>query len=168
MAAARSMKSHHETIGKSVDWVTPREILLPLGYFDLDPCIPSFMPWRTAQRMLTKLDDGLTSPWQGRVWLNPPFDRRAIGKWLAKMAEHANGIALIPAATETAHFKQFVWAKATSILFLEKRPHFHYPDGRRAAANSGCSICLVGYGTLNDEFLKLSELGFYIELRKRI
>ena len=163
---SQSMKSHHSPIGKSTDWITPQWILEPLGEFDLDPCVPLQMPWRTAGFHLTPEDDGLKSKWTGRVWMNPPFDRRQIGKWLEKMSNHGNGIALIPAATETAHFKKYVWSKATSILFLNKRPHFHYPDGRRAAANSGCPICLVGYGRHNDAVLLESGLGQWLKLNR--
>jgi hypothetical protein len=160
----RSMRSHHAPIGKSTEWVTPKWILEPLGSFDLDPCTPDQMPWVTAGKMLRKEHDGLKTDWSGRVWLNPPFDRRGISQWLEKMADHGNGIALIPAATETKHFKNFVWDRATSVLFLHKRPKFHLPSGEEASANSGCSICLVGYGHDNDITLMASGLGYFVRL----
>lgn len=59
-------------------WLTPPELLKALGAFDLDPCCPSRMPWRTAVTMYSPLDNGLMAPWFGRVWLNPstkPLDR---------------------------------------------------------------------------------------------
>jgi hypothetical protein len=103
------MKSHHATIGKSNDWITPQWILEPLGKFDLDPCASEVMPWKTAKISYTEADNGLRKPWPGRIWMNPPFDRRSIGLWMRKMKEHGNGIALIPAATETKHFRETVW-----------------------------------------------------------
>jgi hypothetical protein len=39
-----------------------------------------------------------------------------------------------------------VWSRASGILFLYGRPHFHHIDGTRGEANSGAPICLVGYG----------------------
>ncbi|MCP6582198.1 phage N-6-adenine-methyltransferase, partial [Klebsiella pneumoniae] len=84
-------------------------------------------------------DDGLAQEWQGRVWCNPPFGREAV-KWLRRMADHGNGIALIPARTETAMFYETVWARADAVLFMQGRPHFHYVCGRRAPANSGAPI----------------------------
>ena len=59
-------------------WLTPRRIIDALGHFDTDPCCPDVMPWRTADRMITKAEDGLKTPWIGRVWLNPPYGREAI------------------------------------------------------------------------------------------
>lgn len=93
-----------------------------------------------------------------RVWLNPPFGRAA-AKWLRKLADHGNGIALIPARTETAMFTESVWQRADAVLFLHGRPHFHRPDGSRAAFNSGAPICLVAYGIANVVALSRSRLG---------
>lgn len=80
------------------------------------------------------------------------------------MAEHGDGIMLVPAATETPAFKDHVWGAASSVLFLSKRPHFHSPDGAKAKSNSGCSICLVAYGAKNDALLETSKLGKFIKL----
>jgi len=146
----RSMSlSGHQSAKMDTDtWLTPPEWIAALGPFDLDPCCPPKMPWPTATRMLTKSEDGLATPWSGRVWLNPPFGQKAPW-WLRKMAEHGNGVALIPARTETAMFYESVWAKADSILFAKGRPHFHFPDGTRARCNSGAPIALVAYGSAN-------------------
>jgi hypothetical protein len=158
-----SLSGHQSAAAKSVDWLTPPEILQPLGVFDLDPCCPEVMPWETARRHLTIRDCGLLTPWSGRVWMNPPFGRDA-DVWLGKLAAHGNGIGLIPARTETRMFFAHVWGKATSILFLRNRPHFYRPDGKRAAFNSGAPICLVGYGEENDKHLAFSGLGKWVKL----
>lgn len=143
---------------KSDTWLTPPEILRNLGAFDLDPCCPRGMPWKTAARMMCPPTDGLSKAWNGRVWLNPPFGNRA-ALWLAKMAEHGNGIALVPARTETRMYYASVWPRATAVLFLRGRPHFHRLDGTRAAANSGAPIALVAYGEDNAKILERSGLG---------
>jgi hypothetical protein len=80
------------------------------------------------------------------VWCNPPFGPEA-GRWLARLADHGHGIALVPARTETRWFVAYVWGRADAVVFLHGRPHFHRPEGTRAAANSGAPICLVAYGT---------------------
>lgn len=164
-AKALSMKGHQPQASAEVDWVTPRWILDELGDFDLDPCTPDAMPWTTATSRFTKDFDGLNQTWFGRVWLNPPFDKPSRAAFLKKMSAHRNGIALVAVAPETEWFRTWIWPYATSMLFLDKRPHFHYPDGKRAKANSGCSICLVGYGFPNDEALRTSGLGEYVKLR---
>lgn len=130
--------------GKSDDWLTPPGILECLGTFDLDPCASVDQPWATAIEQWT--DHGLDRGWHGFVWCNPPYGRQT-GDWLAKMADHGNGIALIFARTETAMFVEHVWGRATAIVFLHGRLFFHHPvSGRRAAHNSGGPSCLVAYG----------------------
>ena len=153
--------SAHQKNGGHDEWLTPPEILRALGAFDLDPCAPVVRPWETAARHYTVADDGLALPWAGRVWCNPPFGREAV-KWLRRMRDHGNGVALIPARTETAMFYETVWGAADGVLFLKGRPHFHYVDGRRADFNSGAPIALVAYGEANLEALRQSGLGFVV------
>lgn len=153
-----SLSGHQSPNMGNDEWLTPPEILAPLGQFDLDPCAPVTRPWPTAAAHFHKHDDDLHREWNGRVWCNPPFGREAV-KWLRRMAEHGNGIALIPARTETAMFYECVWGKADAVLFLKGRPHFHYVDGTRAAFNSGAPICLIAYGEYNAAILRASGLG---------
>jgi hypothetical protein len=126
-------------------WLTPPEILAAVGPFDLDPCAPVDRPWPMAAEHYTEADDGLSLPWYGMVWCNPPFGPEA-GAWLDRCAEHGNAIALVPARTETRWFVRAIWGRANAVLFLHGRPHFHRPNGDRAKANSGAPICLVAYG----------------------
>lgn len=155
------MSSHQSPVMKNDEWLTPPEILAPLMPFDLDPCAPRVRPWPTASEHFHAEDDGLSKEWRGRVWCNPPFGREAV-KWLRRMVEHRNGIALIPARTETAMFYECVWGVADAVLFIKGRPHFHYVDGRRADFNSGAPICLVAYGCMNAAILRNSGLGFVV------
>src|SRR5262245_18377776 len=74
------------------EWLTPPEIIKALGEFDLDRCAP--------------LDDGLKKPWIGRLRCNPPYGGFT-PKWMRRMADHGNGIALTFARTETKTF--FPW-----------------------------------------------------------
>ena len=72
-------------------WLTPPHIINALGTFDLDPCCPPQMPWKTATRMVCRPDDGLAVDWSGqRVWLNPPYGREAV-PFLRKMAKNTMG-----------------------------------------------------------------------------
>ncbi|WP_249181297.1 phage N-6-adenine-methyltransferase [Burkholderia sp. AU19243] len=147
---------------KNDEWLTPPEWIQALGPFELDPCAPVVRPWNTARLHFTVEDNGLAREWLGRVWCNPPFGREA-AKWLKRMADHNNGIALIPARTETAMFYESVWSRADSVCFVRGRPHFHYVDGRRAPFNSGAPICLVAYGRANTIALLGSRLGHVVE-----
>lgn len=155
---------------KNDEWLTPPEILAALGPFDLDPCAPVVRPWDTASAHYTKetgndkARGGMNHPWTGRVWLNPPFGRHA-HMWMLKMMSHGNGIALVPARTETAMFYECVWNVADAVCFLKGRPHFHRVDGSRAPFNSGAPIALVAYGSSNATVLRSSGLGFTTDAR---
>lgn len=170
------LSAHQSAHMKNDEWLTPPMIKLPLGRFDLDPCSPIDRPWDTADQHYTIEDDGLSKAWHGRVWLNPPFGREAI-KWMRRMCDHGNGIALIPARTETAMFYETVWGHADGVLFLRKRPHFHVSQdttfihngkpvhvarGCPAPFNSGAPIVLVAYGERNLKVLIDSCLGFVV------
>ncbi len=157
-----SLSSHQSARMKNDEWLTPPEWIQALGPFELDPCAPIVRPWNTARIHFTVEDNGLAREWLGRVWCNPPFGREA-SKWLKRMADHNNGIALIPARTETAMFYESVWSRADSVCFVRGRPHFHYVDGRRAPFNSGAPICLVAYGRANTIALLDSRLGHVVE-----
>jgi hypothetical protein len=143
------------------DWITPKHIIDALGPFDLDPCQSATQPWPCANKGYVWPVDGLREPWHGRVWLNPPYSVHA-AEWLAKLARHGQGTALIFARTETAMFFAHVWRAASAVLFLEGRLYFHYPDGRRADANAGGPSCLVAYGRADVEKLAASDLAGHL------
>lgn len=142
------MGSHQSHAMGKDEWLTPPAVLSALGEFDLDPCSPINRPWETAKAHYTVVDDGLSKPWHGRVWCNPPYGAAA-AQWLDRLAAHGNGIALIFARTETAAWVEHVWAKADAILFIAGRLHFHHVDGTRAPANSGAPSALIAYGPDN-------------------
>lgn len=145
MGTGRAMGSHHSARAKTHTWITPRHIIEALGPFDLDPCAAPAQPWPCAAKQYTEAEDGLSKPWEGMVWPNPPYGMHA-WKWLNRLAAHGNGIALIFARTETAGFFREVWDKAHSMLFLEGRLFFCREDGIAARANAGAPSVLVAYG----------------------
>lgn len=154
----RGIGGHHShRMGTDV-WLTPRHILDALGEFDLDPCsAPDPALWPTAMHHYTLPVDGLAEPWFGRVWCNPPYGQMA-WKWLEKLADHGRGTALVFARTETAGFVKTVWSRASAVMFLHGRLHFHHADGTRAKANSGAPSCLVAYGDTDAQQLMDSGL----------
>ncbi|MFI8977259.1 DNA N-6-adenine-methyltransferase [Nocardia asteroides] len=161
----RAIGSHQSACMKSDTWLTPPQILDALGPFDLDPCAaPPPRPWSTASHHISAPDDGLTQPWAGRVWLNPPYSRQAV-TWLARLAEHGSGTALVFARTETRWFVDTVWSQASAMLFLHGRLHFHHRDGTRAAANAGAPSVLVAYGAADAAVLASAPLaGTFVDL----
>jgi len=80
------------------EWYTPRWLFAAAGItFDVDVCAPADPAFRTcpARRYLTVLDDGLTSPWHGTVWCNPPYSK--IPGWSDRFKDHPDGMMLVPA-----------------------------------------------------------------------
>lgn len=154
----RGMGSHQSAAMLKDEWLTPPEIIKALGgpeSFDFDPCAPINRPWEMARRHYTISDNGLTKPWHGRGWFNPPYGGPPIvGPWMRRIAAHGEGTALIFARTETALFFETVWKRATALLFLEGRLYFHHVDGTRAAANAGAPSVLVAYGDNDARILR--------------
>lgn len=156
---------HESPVNLTDTWLTPPHIIRALGSFDLDPCTPPVMPWLTAARRYTKADDGLASPWAGRVWLNPPYGKDT-GIWMQKLAGHGRGTALIFARTETAAFKDTVWNAASGVLFLYGRIKFCTLDGTQTKNSAGAPSCLVAYGDEDLAALHNSGLeGAFVKLR---
>lgn len=91
---------------KKVDWGTPEGLFdaldRELGPFDLDVAAGDDL--HVCDRYYTEALDGLTLPWEGRVWCNPPYGR-GIGRWLqrgrlaAAEGEAAIVVFLVPAYT---------------------------------------------------------------------
>lgn len=155
---------HQSATARSETWLTPPHILKALSQFDLDPCAAEEQPTWAAPRYFTERVDGLSQPWDGRVWMNPPYGRK-VAFWLRRLADHGNGIALVFARTETAMFFENVWPKAHALLFVAGRLHFHFPNGRRAPTNSGAPSVLIAYGDNNAEALQRSGLnGAFVRL----
>lgn len=160
----RKAWSHERSRTGKDEWLTPPAILQALGPFDLDPCAAVDRPWPTARHHFTIQDDGLSKAWQGRVWLNPPYGSQT-GKWLDRLADHGNGVALIFARTDTRMFFAYVWGRAQAVHFLRGRLTFWNVDGTPAAHSGGAPSCLVAYGENNLRALAGSGLaGFLVHL----
>jgi hypothetical protein len=140
-----TLGSHQAVVGKSQIHLTPKWIIDALGPFDLDPCAADPRPWDCARVNYTEVQDGLSLPWFGCVWLNPPFDRYRVGEWIERLAEHGDGIALLHARTETDWFRP-IWRSATIICFMFQRLKFCRPDGTEQPANSGAPPVLIAFG----------------------
>lgn len=141
----RGMGSHQNVRGITDTWLTPREIVDAFGPFDMDPCAaPNPRPWPTAARHITLPENGLAVPWDGLIWLNPPYSEAGI--WLERLAEHGQGIALVFARTETKAWQDVVFPRARSILFLRRRVRFCAVDGSPGKFVGGAPSALVAFG----------------------
>jgi DNA N-6-adenine-methyltransferase (Dam) len=150
---------HEPTKGRSVEWYTPPELFEALGItFELDPSAPpGGVPWVPAARHFSLEDDGLSQPWKGRVWLNPPYGRD-IGRWLERLAAHGDGLALVFARTDTAWFHR-AFGAATAVCFIKGRLRFVPGGGQAATGAAGAPSVLLAYGLPCSLALAVSGLG---------
>jgi hypothetical protein len=140
------MAEHEPCIGASDEWYTPPEIFTALAMtFDLDPCSPGPQHWVPAACVYTKADDGLMRPWDGLVFMNPPFGgRNGHVPWLTKFLDHANGVGIVRAYTSAKWFHDHA-TRADLMLFPRGKTKFVKPDGTVGKA-PGHGVVLLGMG----------------------
>lgn len=121
------------------EWYTPAEYIelarKVMGTIDLDPA-SSTTAQKTvkAKRFFTIADDGLSRQWRGNVWLNPPYSKDLIGRFIAALVESyserrvTQAVLLVNNATETAWF-QSVSAWACGVCFPSGRIKFNDSSG---------------------------------------
>lgn len=100
-------------------WETPQEF-----HFNLDVCsLPESVK---CTRYYTPKQDGLSQPWTGVCWCNPPYGRK-IGSWVRKGFFGAvNGttvVMLLPTRTDTKWFHEYIYGKA-EVQFIKGRLKF--------------------------------------------
>jgi len=137
------------------EWYTPPNLIeaarLAMGGIDLDPA-SSAIAQQTVQAAsyYTAADDGLTRPWHGRVWLNPPYVHPLVGQFIDKLlSETASGrvqqaTVLVNNATETTAGQTLLGA-ARAVCFIRGRVRYLTPDGD--PANTPLQGQLVAYLT---------------------
>lgn len=72
-------------------WATPQYLFDALDKefnFTLDVCADESN--HKCSQFYTERDDGLSKPWTGVCWMNPPYGRE-IGKWVEKAKNAARG-----------------------------------------------------------------------------
>lgn len=159
--------SHQATVGDSVEWYTPAGIFLALGLvFDLDVCAPpGGLPWIPAARFYCEADDGLTQPWDGLVWMNPPYGRH-IGAWMRRLAAHGNGMALVPGRTDTEWYHDTA-PSALAKCELNGRVTFVDSEQRPGKFNSGAPSIMLAYGETCAAALDACGLGLVVPMPGR-
>lgn len=114
---------------KTDDWATPQDFFDKLNEefdFTLDPC--ASLENHKCPIYFTKLNNGLSKKWFGRVFCNPPYGR-VIGDWVKKAYTSFQNkecdlvVMLLPARTDTKWFHEYIYGKA-EIRFIKGRLKF--------------------------------------------
>ena len=129
------------------EWYTPvkyidlaREVM---GGIDLDPASCDFAQKSVdADTFFTIKNDGLTQPWNGRLWVNPPYSKGLIDRFVEKLREEyafghvEQAIVLTHNFTDTAWFHALA-ADAAALCFTKGRIKFHTTEGVGKSPTSG-------------------------------
>lgn len=119
-------------------WETPQDFFDCLDkefHFDLDVCaVPENAK---CEKYYTPEQDGLSMPWDGVCWCNPPYGRE-IGEWVqraAAAAEKGNTVVmLLPARTDTKWFHDHIYGKKNvETRFVRGRLKFGKAGGEQCA-----------------------------------
>jgi hypothetical protein len=147
--------------GEENQWFTPQYIFDAIGLeFDMDPCSPGAgLTNVPAKKHLTIVEDGLVTPWEGTVFVNPPYGKHT-PVWMKKLADHGDGIALVFARTDVKWFQENV-DRSSAVCFIASRVKFHkgHIGAGSQVGTPGAGSMLIAYGDKSAEALKKSGLG---------
>jgi hypothetical protein len=156
MTAGRTVNS------LSQDWGTPTKYVEAVravfgGKIHLDPCSNGDSIVGAAIEYCLPDRDGLRETWRfPTIYVNPPYgaDRErntTIKHWLCRCADanEAFGsevLALVPVATNTKHWKHYVWARATAVAFLFDTRLRFLVNGRDQGKGAPMSCAMIYWG----------------------
>ena len=151
----------------SQNWCTPPKFIKPIkeffgGKIALDPCSN---PMSVVGAEVELYSGGLEYCWESAesIFVNPPYGRgesSTIYDWLKKCNDvNTEVIALIPVATNTKHWKEFVF-NANVICFLSDTRLKFLINGSTENKGASMSCCLAYWGKFEQKFVvKFSEFG---------
>lgn len=164
------MTAGRQAVSTTKDWCTPPHLIQSVkevfgGTIELDPCSNSYSLVEAQRSYQLPTSDGLKEPWDARtIFVNPPYGsdpirRTRILHWFRKIDEaHNKGseiIALVPVATNTTHWKEFVYPLASAICFLSAPRLRFYVNGIEDPKGAPMACAVIYYGK---NFKKFSEI----------
>jgi len=166
----------------SQDWGTPRKYVDAVrqafgGTIMLDPCSNHYSIVHAVTEYRLPDHDGLRESWDfPSIYVNPPYGadrktRTTIRHWLRRCAEaherHGSEVlALVPVATNTGHWKAYVWGRATAVCFLYDTRLRFLVNGKDAGKGAPMSCAMVYWGKAYQRFADVfARFGAVVDLR---
>lgn len=153
---------------KSLEWGTPPKYVNLINEFfdnqiELDPCSNQYSIVNAKTKFILPTD-GLLMDWNEykKIFVNPPYGidkerKTKISNWLEKcyLTSQSNSeiIALIPVATNTKHWKNFIFGKTTICFLYDTRLKF-LENGNENTKGAPMSCALIYWGNNIDKFKK--------------
>lgn len=177
MTAGRSINSISQT------WCTPPKYVCAVrkvfgGTIALDPCSnPQSVVGAQVEYQLPD-HDGLRSSWDyPTIYVNPPYgaDRQrgtTIKDWLRRCArareEYGSEVlALVPVATNTKHWKDYVFGVADAIAFLYDTRLKFLVNGNDGGKGAPMSCAMIYWGEHIERFEDIFlPFGAVVDLRR--
>ena len=176
------MSAGRKIVSISQSWCTPPKYVRAVcevfgGAVALDPCSNRYSVVKAEVEYRLPEHDGLRSSWDyPTVYVNPPYgaDRNrgtTIRDWLRRCAraheEHRSDVlALVPVATNTKHWTDYVWGVAAAVCFLYDTRLRFLVDGRDEGKGAPMSCAMVYWGKHVSRFDEvLSPHGAVVDLR---
>ena len=136
------------------EWYTPAKYIeiarTVLGEIDLDPASCEHANKTVkASKYYSREDDGLTKPWNGKVWMNPPYSADLITKFAQKLVDEFNcgnmqeAIVLVNNATETTWFSKMS-SVASAIAFPRGRIRYESTTHEMNTPLQGQAFIYIG------------------------
>jgi hypothetical protein len=118
---------------------------------DLDPASSDIAQTVVqATQYFTLQTDGLKQPWKGRLWLNPPYHKDLVGKFMHKLMDAIKSSDVTAAITLTNNVTDVSWfheavSACDAIGFTVGRIRFWEPDtDKLSAPTTGQAIMYFG------------------------
>ena len=161
------MSAGRRTTGTSQTWGTPRKYVNAVkslfgGTIGLDPCSNEFSIVCAEVEYRLPANDGLKDSWRyPTIYCNPPYGRDPIRRtsilhWLKRCAEAREAgsevLALVPVATNTRHWKEYVLGVATGVCFLGDTRLKFLLNGKEEGKGASMACAVVYWGSDYDRF----------------
>jgi hypothetical protein len=156
MSAGRSINTLSQSWGTPLKYVKAVKDVFG-GHIDLDPCSNEYSVVHARVEYCLPKHDGLKESWNyPTIYVNPPYgiDKErgtTIKNWLAKCThayeEYGSQVlALVPVASNTTHWKKYVFTRAKSICFLYDTRLRFLEDGRDSGKGAPMACAMIYWG----------------------
>ena len=165
MTAGRKINAENK------DWGTPKKYVDTVreffgGTIWLDPCSNPHSIVKANIEYLLPYKDGLAESWNyPTIYVNPPYGidhkhNTSIKDWLKKCEEahrlfNSEVLALVPVATNTGHWKKYIYGKAVAVCFLYDTRLRFLVAGKDGGKGAPMSCAMIYWGNNLEKFTKI-------------